>query len=159
MNWGPVTEFEVRADDTSDIRDGMGAAYGQHGRGSILDNDKMFLFSTVSRPTLGPTQPSVQWALSALKRQGRKSDHRHLVPRPRMVELCLCSPIHLQDVVLNLTDMCKETWIHYQCSNIIFRFTFITERTNLPKTKTYGKIWGFLSGNYVAHTPESCDIE
>jgi hypothetical protein len=48
-----------------------------------------FFFATVSRPSLGPTQPSVKWVLGAfsagggvLKRPGR--DHFHLVPRLRM---------------------------------------------------------------------------
>jgi hypothetical protein len=40
---------------------------------------KNFLFSTSSRPALGPTQPSIQWGLGALspwvKRQGREADH------------------------------------------------------------------------------------
>jgi hypothetical protein len=40
---------------------------------------KIFLFSTVSRPTLGPTQPPIQWVWWSLslgiKRQGREADH------------------------------------------------------------------------------------
>jgi hypothetical protein len=51
---------------------------------------KNFLFSTSSRPALGPTQPPIQWVAWALslvvKRQGRKADH---------------SPICLYGVVLN----------------------------------------------------------
>jgi hypothetical protein len=37
-----------------------------------------FLFSTESRPILGPTQPSIKWipvAFSGVKRQGREADH------------------------------------------------------------------------------------
>jgi hypothetical protein len=45
------------------------------GRGSISGRGKTFLFSTASRPTLGPTQLPVQWVLGALspgvKSQGR----------------------------------------------------------------------------------------
>jgi hypothetical protein len=40
---------------------------------------KSFLFSTTSRPTLGPTQPPIQWVPGApspgVKRQGRETDH------------------------------------------------------------------------------------
>jgi hypothetical protein len=118
-------------DDTSDYQslDRGGLWTGRPG----FDSRQIFLFFTVSRPPLGPTQPSVQWVLGTLKRPRRKSDHLHLVPRPRMVELYLRSPIHLQDVVFNLTDMCKEIWIHYQCSNIIYRLTFMRERISPPK--------------------------
>jgi hypothetical protein len=51
------------------------------------------IFSTSSRPALGPTQPPVQWVLGALspgvKRQGRETDHLQLVPRSRK-----CGSIH-----------------------------------------------------------------
>jgi hypothetical protein len=40
---------------------------------------KNFLFSTSSRPTVGPTQPHIQWVPGPLspgvKRQGREADH------------------------------------------------------------------------------------
>jgi hypothetical protein len=39
----------------------------------------IFLFTTTSRPALGPTQPSIQWAPDVLslgvKRSGREADH------------------------------------------------------------------------------------
>jgi hypothetical protein len=40
---------------------------------------RIFLFTTASRTTLGPTQPSIQWVSGALslgvKRPGREADH------------------------------------------------------------------------------------
>jgi hypothetical protein len=40
---------------------------------------KNFIFSTLSRPSRGPTQPPIQWVPGALspgvKRQGREADH------------------------------------------------------------------------------------
>jgi hypothetical protein len=51
----------------------------QDGQGLIPSRGKIFLFSTTSRPTLGPTQPLiqwVQWALSVGVKQGRhEADH------------------------------------------------------------------------------------
>jgi hypothetical protein len=44
------------------------------GRGSIRTRNKIILFSTASRPALGPTQPSVQ-RVPVVKRPGRESDH------------------------------------------------------------------------------------
>jgi hypothetical protein len=61
-------------------------------------------FSTVFTSTLGPTKPPIQWVLGALspevKRPGREG-HIHLVPRSRMVDLYLHSPIRLHGLVLN----------------------------------------------------------
>jgi hypothetical protein len=49
------------------------------GRSSSPGRVKNFLFSTSSRPALGPIQPPIQWAPGALspgvKRQGREDDH------------------------------------------------------------------------------------
>jgi hypothetical protein len=49
------------------------------GRSSSPGSVKNFLFSTSSRPTLGPTQPPIQWVSEALspglKQLGREADH------------------------------------------------------------------------------------
>jgi hypothetical protein len=47
--------------------------------GSSPDRGWESLFTTVSRPALGPTQPPIQWVPGALslgaKRPGREADH------------------------------------------------------------------------------------
>jgi hypothetical protein len=49
------------------------------GRLGFDSRHEIFLYSTASRPALGPTQPLIQWALGALpaevKRQGHVADH------------------------------------------------------------------------------------
>jgi hypothetical protein len=46
---------------------------------SIPGRSKIFLFSTASRPALGPTQPRIQWVLGAaspeIKQEGREADN------------------------------------------------------------------------------------
>jgi hypothetical protein len=57
------------------------------GTGSIPESVNFFLFSTESRPTLGPTQPPIQWVPETLSRgvrwQGREDD----LPSPSNVEV------------------------------------------------------------------------
>jgi hypothetical protein len=62
-----------------------------------------FLLSTVSRPTLGPTQPLIQWLLGALsqgiKRPGREADHSP--PSTAEVKNGGTIPPRLHGIVLN----------------------------------------------------------
>jgi hypothetical protein len=59
---------------------------------------RIFLFTTVSRMALGPTQPPIQWVPQALslgaKRPGREADHSlpSSAEVKECVELCLHSP-------------------------------------------------------------------
>jgi len=48
---------------------------------------RFFLFATASGPTVGPTQPPVQWLLSLWWscRSVKPITHLHLVPRSRML--------------------------------------------------------------------------
>jgi hypothetical protein len=56
----------------------------------------IFLFTTASRRTLGPTQPPIQWVPGALsmgvKRLEREADHSHLVPRSKNEWSYACTP-------------------------------------------------------------------
>jgi hypothetical protein len=45
---------------------GIATGYGLDGRGSIPSRGKIFLFSTASRPALGPIQPPIQWVQGTL---------------------------------------------------------------------------------------------
>jgi hypothetical protein len=83
------------------------------------------LFTTASRPTLGPTQPPIQWVLGALssgvQRPGREADHS--LPSSAEVKnawsYTSTPPLRLHGVVLNksigktiplpLLHMCTST--------------------------------------------------
>jgi len=57
-----------------------------------------FLFSTISRPALGPTRPPIQWLPGALipkdkaARSMKLTTHLHLVPSLRMLGAILLLP-------------------------------------------------------------------
>jgi hypothetical protein len=69
-------------DRSQDGSVGIATGYGLDDRGVGVpspDRVKKFLFYTLSRPTLGPTQPPIEWVLRALspgvKRPVREADH------------------------------------------------------------------------------------
>jgi hypothetical protein len=71
------------------------------GRSSFDPRQRQEIFpvGSVSRPTLGPTQPPVQWVpgiLSPGVKRGRGvtlTTHPHLVPKSRMKKNCTSSPL------------------------------------------------------------------
>jgi hypothetical protein len=77
------------------------------GRNSSPDRVKNFLFSKSSRPTLGPTQPPIQWVPGALspgmKQPGREADHSPPTSADvkKMWNYTSSPPILLHGVVLN----------------------------------------------------------
>jgi hypothetical protein len=64
------------------ISNGESGYLSRYGNGFDSRQDKIFLFSTASRPALGPTQPPIQWAQRVIspgvKRQRREADHSPL---------------------------------------------------------------------------------
>jgi hypothetical protein len=78
-------------------------------RASIPDRgERIFPLASVSRPALGPTQPSIQWVpvvLSSGLKHGwgvTLTTHHHLVPRSRMSRSCnSSSPRRLRGVWWN----------------------------------------------------------
>jgi hypothetical protein len=67
---------------------------------------KTFLYYTAFKPTLGSTQPRIQWVLGALSpevtRQDREGDHYlHLLPRIKMVALYLPSYVFMAWCLIN----------------------------------------------------------
>jgi hypothetical protein len=68
---------------------------------------EIFIFAKASRPSLGPTQPPIQWVPGALsleiKRPGPEADHSppSNVEVKECVELYLHSTIRLHGVVLS----------------------------------------------------------
>jgi hypothetical protein len=68
---------------------------------------KNFLFSTASRPAVGPTQPPIQWLPGALstgiKRPGREADHSPPATTEvkKNVDINIHSPIRLHGIMLN----------------------------------------------------------
>jgi hypothetical protein len=79
ITWCRIPEGTTRSRDSVV---GRATGYGLDDRGVGVPSPgrvKNFLFSTWSKPALGPTQPPIQWVPGALspgvKRQGREADH------------------------------------------------------------------------------------
>jgi hypothetical protein len=74
---------------------------------TIIFLEEIFLWSIASRPALGPTQPTIQWVPGGSFSGGKDGRgvkltiHLGLVPRSRMMELYLHSPICLHGMVHN----------------------------------------------------------
>jgi hypothetical protein len=79
----------------------------RRGRSSCPGRVKNFLFSTSSRPALGPTQPPIQWVPGArspgVKREGREADYSPPINAEVKKTWVYTStpPIRLHSVVLN----------------------------------------------------------
>jgi hypothetical protein len=94
--------------DTAGYLSGTVLGYGLYDRGfESRQGLGIFLSTTVSRRTMRPTQPPIQWILGALslgvKRPGREADHSppSSVEVKECVNIYLHSPLRLQGVVLN----------------------------------------------------------
>jgi hypothetical protein len=74
----------------------------QKGRSSSPATENNFLFSTSSRPTLGPTQAPIQW-VPGVKRPGSEADHSPStsIKVKNTWIYTFTPPIHLHGVVLN----------------------------------------------------------
>jgi hypothetical protein len=70
-----LREIKVMQSTDRELR----AVFVGNGPDSSPGKGKIFLFSKASRPTLGPTQPPIQWVSGAfspgVKRPGREADH------------------------------------------------------------------------------------
>jgi hypothetical protein len=94
----------------------------------------IFLYSTASRPTLGPTQPPIQWVQVGLptvvERPGREADHSP----PSSVELKMRGaipppPIRLHGVVLRKAQ--EQIYVYW------LTYTETTKQTNKQTNKNY----------------------
>jgi hypothetical protein len=88
--WPNLTDFQIYTSivESLDSSDGTATDWTVDGPSSIPSKRKIFLFSTASRPVLGPTQP-IQRILGTIfqgvKRPGRQgTTHLQLVPRSRI---------------------------------------------------------------------------
>jgi len=73
------------------------------GRSAFGSRQRIFFFADASRPTLGPTQPPIQWELIPWGYSGRVMKltiHLRVVRRLRMHRAIPPPPIRLQGVVL-----------------------------------------------------------
>jgi hypothetical protein len=98
-----TSSFKTESRDTSV---GIGTGYGLDGRCSIPGGGKISLFPIRSRPALGPTLTPIQWEPRTFPwghsgRGVKLIAILYLVPRSRMVELYLHSPICLHGLTLN----------------------------------------------------------
>jgi hypothetical protein len=104
-NRGAIPPLESR-----DSSVGIALSYGMDDRGSrvrLPAGLEIFIFTTVSRTALGPTQPPIQWVLGAIslrvKRPDREADHSppSSAEVKECVELYLHYQIRLHGVVLS----------------------------------------------------------
>jgi hypothetical protein len=74
-----ATREKKNIQNSRNISVDIATGYGLQGRGSIPGTARSFFYSTASRPTLGPTQPPLQWVQGNLSpgvnRLGRETDH------------------------------------------------------------------------------------
>jgi hypothetical protein len=78
MYWRETSSFALKLYRSRDSSVGTATGYGPDGR--VPDRVKIFIFSTSSRPVLGPTQPPIRWVPGAsspprVKRPGHETDH------------------------------------------------------------------------------------
>jgi hypothetical protein len=76
--------------------------YGIDGRGSIPSKGEIFVSSAASRPALGPIQPPIKWVHGKISTGVKLTTNLQLVPRSRIVELYLHTPIRVHGIMLNL---------------------------------------------------------
>jgi hypothetical protein len=104
---------------------------------------EIFLFSTVSRPALGPTQPPIQWVTGALSPgvewQGVKLiTHLHLLPRSRMVELYFLSPHtspwHSAKLIKHKDNFVFTFYLFLVINSLHFESTWTKSQVNLEET-------------------------
>jgi hypothetical protein len=106
----------------------------QRGRSLSLGRVKNFLFSTSSRPFLGPIQLAIQWVPGALppgvKRSGRKTDH---------------SPQTSAEVkkiyILKLETVIYENFQYTSCLFYLYLFIYIQMGTSYTEPRLHRKVW------------------
>jgi hypothetical protein len=77
------------------------------GRPGFSSRQEQEIFFTASRPTLGPTQPPIQW-LPGVKRLGREADHSPpSSTEVKTVGIIFAVPIYLHGVVLSSSSTGK----------------------------------------------------
>jgi hypothetical protein len=84
----------------------IATGYGMDGRGSISSRGKIFLFSTLYRLALVPTQPPFQWVPGALSLEVKRLGHVADYSPPTSANVknggaILLLPICLHGMVLN----------------------------------------------------------
>jgi hypothetical protein len=94
ISLGFITGAELLSRCSNGLRDGRPTFDSWQGQ-------EIFPFTIASRPVMGPIQPPIQWTTGAISSGVKLTIHHRLVPRSRMVELYLHSPIRIYGIVLN----------------------------------------------------------
>lgn len=136
MNWRPVTWVQSQGGRSLQttlqfISAGMGAGYGSEGRGSVPESGKVFfLFHSI--PTTSWTHCLLFNGCLRLKSGRGVNLTTSIWYQSQEGWSYVSALLYIFKMWCLIWQTYTRKWIHYQCSNIIYRFTFYKRKDKSP---------------------------